>query len=155
MSLNHPRLPSPVYVLGNHVSLVNVSLDLLSHARTLDAQAVLDAVRQALRRVLLRGRQQVRDAVVARHLQELCLPPRRVHGVLQTTCHGVFVEFERVRAQLLKGCRRRAGRDQGSGWPAGKEALQGLWQALGELDELRRRSHYLGECVAWKIKDGD
>lgn len=115
---------------------MDVTLDFLSNTRALDAQAVLDAVHQALRRVLVRRRQQVRDAVVARHLEQLRLPPRRVHGVLQAAGLRVLVEFEGVRPQFLEGGRRRARRREGSGWPAGKEALQGLRQALGQLDKL-------------------
>ena len=127
------------------MSLVDVSLDALSHTGTLHAQTVLHAIRQAVLDALLGLGQQVLDTVLARHLDQLRLPALRVHGILPDAGCGVLVDLEGVRAGLLVLCRGVALGDDGGGRPAGEEALQRGRQRLGQLDEvLRARSHGAG-----------
>jgi len=129
------------------VSLVNVSLDLLSDTRALDPQAMLHTVCQAVFRALGRLGQELLDAVLARQLDELRLPPLRVYRVLPLSCHGMLVEAEGVRPLLLIGGRLGGGAlgENGGGRPARKEALQRRRQRLGQLHEVRRRSHDGGD----------
>lgn len=105
------------------MSLVDVTLDRLPNTGTLDPQTVLDAMGEAILGALVRLGEEVLDAVAARHLHELRLPPLRVGGILPPARGGMLVESERVRPQLLVVRRGGALGDDGGGWPAGEEAL--------------------------------
>lgn len=128
-------------VLCNHVSLVDVALDLLAHTRALDSQTVLDTLGQLVLGALGGVRQQLLNAVLPRQLHQLRLSPLRIDRILPSPRHGMLVESKRVRPLFLEGRRRRAGSDERRGRPARKEALQRLREALCELDEVRRRGH--------------
>lgn len=123
-------------VLGNHVSFVDVTLDLLSHTSTLHPQTVLDPVSKTVLGALASVWQQVLDAVLAGHLDQLGLAALRVDGVLPLARHGVLVEAEGVRPGLLGGRLGAPLGDDGGGGVSGEEALQRRWQRLCQLDEL-------------------
>ncbi len=99
----------PENILGNHVSLVNASLDLLSNTSTLYPETVLNAMRQSKLGPLCRLGQQLLDAVLARKLDQVGLPARRVHGVLPLASLFILVEAKRVRSLGLVYCRGCAG----------------------------------------------
>lgn len=138
--LNPPCMREYIYmtsnVLCNHVSLVDVALDLLSHTSTLYSQTVLDTLSELVLGALVRLRQQLLNAMLPRQLHELHLPPLGIDRVLPSSGDGVLVESEGVRPLLLERRRRRAGSDERCGRPAGEEALQRLWQSLCELDGI-------------------
>jgi hypothetical protein len=123
-------------VLCNHMSFVDVTLDLLSHTGTLYSQTVLNTLSQLVLCALVRLRQQLLNAVLSCQLHELHLPPLRIDRVLPSSSDGVLVESERVRSLLLEWRRRSAGSNERCRRPASKEALQRLRQALCELDEI-------------------
>lgn len=107
------------------MSLVQATLDLLSHTGTLYAQAVLNAVCQSRLLALGRLRQQLLDAVVVCHLDELSLAALRVRRVLPLARYRMLVGHERVRSLALVGGKGRAAGNNSSRRPTGEEALQG------------------------------
>lgn len=123
------------------MSLVNVTLDLLSHTCTLDSQTMLDTMCQSVLSALACRGQQVLDAVLARHLDKLGLATLRVGWILPLARHGVLVKAEGVRSCLLVTGLGGGFGDDGGGRIAGEEALQRSRQRLGQLDELRRGGH--------------
>lgn len=123
-------------VLCNHVSFVDVTLDLLSHTGTLYSQAVLNTLSQLVLCALVRLRQQLLNSMLSCQLHELHLSPLRIDWVLPSSSDGVLVESERARSLLLEWRRMSAGSNERCWRPAGKEALQRLRQALCELDEV-------------------
>lgn len=130
-----------ICILCNHVSFVNVTLDLLSHTRTLYPQTMLNTMSQLEFGALGRLRQQLFNPVLSRQLHELRLSSLRVDGILPSACHGVFVESKWIGSLLLEWRRSSAGSDERRWRPARKEALQRLWEALCELDEAGGRGH--------------
>lgn len=123
-------------VLCNHVSFVDVTLDPLSHTSTLDSQTMLNTLSQLVLCALVRLGQQLLNAMLSRQLHELHLPSLRIDRVLPSSGDGVLVESEGIGSLLLEWRRSGAGSNERCRRPAGKEALQRLWQALCELDEI-------------------
>lgn len=130
------RRDGTVHVLCNHMSFVDMTLDLLSHASTLDSQTMLNTVSQLVLSALTCFWQQILDAVLTGHLDQLSLATLRVDRVLPFTCHWVFVEAERVRSLLLVSGLWGVFGEDGGGRIAGEEALQWCGQRLCKPDEL-------------------
>lgn len=108
---------------GHDHSLVNLSLDLLSHTRTLDPQTKLDTLGDASLGTLDRGWQKLLDAILACELDELGLSTQRVDRVMPLAGIGVLVGGERIRRELLEASLGSAGGSNRGGWPASEEAL--------------------------------
>lgn len=134
-------------ILCNHVSFVDVTLDLLSHTSTLHSQTVLNTVRKSVFGSLCRLGQQILNSVLACQLHQLRLSAVRVHRVLPLPCDGVFVESERIRSLfLVAGGRSTNGLDR-CRRPSGKESLERFRQRLGQLDVFCCRGHcVLSRC---------
>lgn len=114
------------HVPCNHVSLISMTLDLLSHTSTLDPQSVLYTISKPGISSLARFWQQLFHAIHTRHLDQICLPPGRVHGILPLSRRGILIRSERVWSLLLKV---RLG---------GTRGLEGCWRPSCEESEQRR-----------------
>lgn len=123
------------------MSLVDASLDLLSHTSTLYPQTMFNPLCKLVFGALLRLREQLFDSVLARQLHELSLPPIRIDRVLPFSCDWVLVEDEGVWALLLVACRCGAVGDDGGWGPAGEEALERRREGLCELNKVGWRRH--------------
>lgn len=129
-----------------------VTLDSLPNTRTLNPQPELNPPRQLILRPLRRLRKQILNAIRLGHLDQLRLPPHRVHRVLPFPRLGVLPEPERARpvelVRRLRGLRsvRRRGQDRRGGVPR-EEALELRGERLGEVDELLGGRH--GRGAGW------
>ena len=133
-----------------------MALDLLPNTRTLNPQPKLNPPREPILRPLRRLRKQILNTVRLGHLDQLRLPPHRVHRVVPFPRLRVLPEPERVRplelVRRLRGLRalRRRRKDRSGGVPR-EETLELRRERLGEVDELLGGRHGRGRRMVCRL----